>query len=190
MSNPMKRAVFLDRDGVINKAVVINGKPYPPANLDAMELIPYVSEGLDILSKEGYLLIVITNQPDVARKKLSRHSVEEIHTYLGHCLPITEFKTCYHSDEHHCDCRKPAPGALLSAAKKYTIDLSKSYMIGDRWRDIEAGEQAGCQTIFIDYAYAEKQPTTMNFRVQTFKEAVHIILGRNLDVQINQRIKN
>lgn len=175
--NEMRRAVFLDRDGVINRAVVDKGKPYPPANLAAMEILPTVPEALEQLSAAGFMLIVITNQPDVARGTTAKATVEEINHYLATHLPIDEFRTCYHLDEHQCHCRKPAPGSLLAAAKKHQINLNQSYMIGDRWRDIEAGEQAGCKTIFIDYGYDEKQPTSMNFSVQTLREAAQIIVG-------------
>ena len=155
----LRRAVFLDRDGVINHSVVIDGKPYPPENVAAMKILPGVPQALKALSKAGFLLIVITNQPDVAKGMTSRETVEEIHNYMAACLPIDEFRTCFHQDSDGCDCRKPSPGALLAAAKSHHIDLEKSYMVGDRWRDVEAGQQAGCKTIFIDYRYKEKQPS-------------------------------
>lgn len=175
----MRRAIFLDRDGVLNRARVVDGKPYPPENLATMEILPGVSSALKALSNAGFLLIVITNQPDVAKGITSRETVEDINNHLKDCLPIDEFRTCFHDNEDGCDCRKPAPGALLSAAKKHRINLLQSYMIGDRWRDVEAGERAGCKTIFIDYGYQEKQPTTMHFKVQNLKEAAFIILGES-----------
>lgn len=174
-----RQAVFLDRDGVINRSVVRNGKPFPPENLAAMELIPGVPEAMQLLTNQGFLLIVVTNQPDVAKGITARDTVEEINGYLKNCLPIDEIFTCYHDDQANCDCRKPAPGSLLSAAQKHHIDLEKSYMIGDRWRDIEAGERAGCRTIFIDYGYDEKQPITMNYKVETLLEAAYVILEEN-----------
>ena len=170
-----RRAVFLDRDGVINRAVVVNGKPYPPENLQAMEILPGVPAALTALSAAGFLLIVITNQPDVARGTTLKATVDEINQYLTASLPIDECRTCFHDDSAACDCRKPLPGALLAAAKMHDIDLEKSFMIGDRWRDIEAGERAGCRTIFIDYGYDEKQPLSMNFCVKTLEEASKII---------------
>ena len=173
----MRRAVFLDRDGVINRAVVRDGKPYPPANLSEMEILPGVPEALAFLHEAGFLLVVITNQPDVARGITPKVLVEEINRHLSRLLPIDEFRTCYHDDDEECGCRKPSPGALLAAARQHSIDLTKSYMIGDRWRDIEAGQRAGCQTIFVDYGYFEKQPESFNHRVQTLDEAAHIILG-------------
>jgi D-glycero-D-manno-heptose 1,7-bisphosphate phosphatase len=174
----MKRAVFLDRDGVINRAMVRDGKPYPPPNLSKLEILPGVPDALDLLHNAGFLLIVVTNQPDVARGTTQVSVVEEINTYLINCLPIDEFQTCYHDNFDKCDCRKPFPGALLAAAKKYDIELSRSYMIGDRWKDIEAGRSAGCKTIFIDYGYSEKQPKFVDYRVGSLSEAAKVILGR------------
>lgn len=172
----MRTAVFLDRDGVINRAVVREGRPYPPANLAAMEILPGVAEAMKALHDAGFLLIVVTNQPDVARGTTSRAVVEEINNCLASCLPIDEFRTCYHDSKDGCNCRKPLPGALLAAAKQNDINLAQSYMIGDRWRDTEAGENAGCQTVFIDYGYAEKQPESVNHRVGSLAEAAQIIL--------------
>ncbi len=173
----MKRAVFLDRDGVINRALVRDGKPYPPANLAELEILPGVSDALHALHDAGYMLIVVTNQPDVARGTTPMAVVEEINNYRANRLPIDEFRTCYHDSDDGCDCRKPLPGALLNAATKHGIDLGESYMVGDRWRDIEAGQRASCKTIFIDYGYDEKQPETLNYRVKSLKEAAQFILG-------------
>lgn len=173
----MAEAVFLDRDGVINRAVVRDGKPYPPANLGEMEILRGVEDALAKLKAAGYLLVVVTNQPDVARGTTPRETVEEINDFLGSVLPIDEFRTCYHDSGDGCDCRKPLPGSILAAAEKYGIQLSASFMVGDRWRDIEAGEKAGCQTIFIDHGYNEKQPETADYRVLSLSEAADVILG-------------
>jgi D-glycero-D-manno-heptose 1,7-bisphosphate phosphatase len=174
----MKRAVFLDRDGVINRAIVRDGKPYPPADLAALEILPGVSDAMHSLHEAGWLLIVVTNQPDVARGTTPRANVEAINAHLQKCLPIDEFRTCYHDSGDECDCRKPQPGALLTAANAHGIELALSYMVGDRWRDTEAGERAGCKTIFLDYGYDEKQPEKFNHRVRSLAEATDIILGR------------
>jgi len=172
----MRQAVFLDRDGVINRAVVREGKPYPPANLTELEILPGVLEALNSLHNEGWLLIVVTNQPDVARGTTALSNVETINRHLQQCLPIDEFRVCYHDNQSGCDCRKPLPGLLTAAALTHDIDLNRSYMVGDRWRDIEAGKHAGCKTFFIDYGYAEKQPTSMNFVVSSLLDASEIIL--------------
>lgn len=172
----MRRAVFLDRDGVINRAIVREGKPYPPANLTEMEILPGVSEALVTLHNAGYLLIVVTNQPDVARGTTPKAIVEEINNHLANCLPIDEFRTCYHDSADGCNCRKPLPGAIIAAANRHNIDLDESYMVGDRWRDIEAGQRAGCKTLFVDYGYDEKQPESFNYRVASLGEAAELIL--------------
>lgn len=173
----MRRAVFLDRDGVINRAIVRDGKPYPPASLVELDILPGVHEALQKLHDANYLLIVVTNQPDVARGTSKRGDVELINTYLSSQLPIDDFKTCFHDSGDKCNCRKPLPGSLLEAAQEHNIDLSKSFMVGDRWRDIEAGSSAGCKTFFINYHYAEKTPDAPDFVVSSLLEAKKIILG-------------
>lgn len=173
----MKRAVFLDRDGVINRAEVRSGRPYPPATLAGLEILPGVAEAMQLLHRANWLLIVVSNQPDVARGVVPMSDVEKINKYLRQTLPIDEIRTCYHDDLDCCNCRKPLPGALLAAAKDYCINLESSYMVGDRWRDIEAGMQAGCKTFFLDYGYKERQPESYNYRVRSLAEAAEIILG-------------
>jgi len=173
----MKRAVFLDRDGVINRAVVRDGKPHPPDNLAVLEVLPGVKEALTALRRAGFFLIVVTNQPDVARGVTKKEAVEEINAFLALNLPLDEFRTCYHDTNDDCECRKPRPGSLLASASAHGIDLKKSFMVGDRWRDIEAGQLAGCKTVFIDYGYAEKQPECVDFRVKSLLEGARIILG-------------
>jgi D-glycero-D-manno-heptose 1,7-bisphosphate phosphatase len=173
----MKAAVFLDRDGVINRAYVREGKPYPPSNIDELEVLPGVAKALKDLHESGYLLVVVTNQPDVARGTIAREVVDQINQHLSGLLPIDEFRVCFHDNNDNCDCRKPLPGAILSSAREHGIDLGMSYMVGDRWRDIEAGKSAGCGNIFIDYGYDEKQPESVDFRVQSLAEAAEIILG-------------
>jgi len=173
----MLKAVFLDRDGVINKVSVVDGKPYPPRNLDELELIPGVDQAILQLRDRGYFCIVVTNQPDVGRGKVSKETVESINQFLIQHLAIHEIVSCYHDDHENCGCRKPKPGSLLKAALKYNIDLNKSFMVGDRWRDIEAGQNAGCKTFFIDYQYNEKQPQNPTYKVKSLTDAVNIILN-------------
>ena len=173
----MRRAVFLDRDGVINRAIVRDGKPYPPASLAELEILPGVREALQKLHYANYLLVVVTNQPDVARGISKREDVELINAFLSAQLPIDDFKTCYHDSGDGCNCRKPLPGALIEAAQEHNIDLSKSFMVGDRWRDVEAGSSAGCKTFFINYRYAEQKPDAPDFIVSSLLEAKTIILG-------------
>ncbi len=174
----VRRAVFLDRDGVINRAVVREGKPYPPAAADEAEVLPGVAAALQRLKAAGYLLVVVTNQPDVARGTQSRAGVEAIHARLASELPIDEFLSCYHDDDHRCPCRKPKPGLILEAARAHGVDLSASVMVGDRWRDVEAGRRAGCATVFLDYGYAERKPEQPDAVVGSLAEAADWILSR------------
>lgn len=172
----MRRAVFLDRDGVINKAFVRNGVPHPPSSVKEVEILPGVLEALCELRAANYLLVVITNQPDVARGIISRANVESINKYLASRLPLDVFRTCFHDSKDSCSCRKPMPGSIYSAAVEYEIDLSKSFMIGDRWRDIDAGIAAGCTTFFINYGYDEKITNAPDFIVSSLSEVKNIIL--------------
>ena len=169
-------AVFLDRDGVINEAILRKGKPYPPVSLDQLVILPGVLDALSSLRAAGFLLIVVTNQPDVARGSTSKESVDLLNAALKERLPLDAIFTCYHDNADNCDCRKPKPGLLLTAARDFGIDLACSYMVGDRRCDVEAGRQAGCKTFYIDYGYAEKQPEFFNFRVSSLQEAALMIL--------------
>jgi D-glycero-D-manno-heptose 1,7-bisphosphate phosphatase len=171
------KAVFLDRDGVLNRAIVRGGKPYPPAGLAELEILPDVPEALAVLKTAGFLLLVVTNQPDVARGRQQRTVVENIHEKLRASLPLDDFFVCYHDDRDACDCRKPKPGLLLQAAMKYRLDLAGCYMIGDRWRDIDAGHAAGCRTAWIDRGYLESTPAQPpDVRVESCLEAAAWII--------------
>jgi D-glycero-D-manno-heptose 1,7-bisphosphate phosphatase len=147
--------VFLDRDGVINRSVVRNGKPYPPASVDELEIIPGTVNSLRRLADAGYLLLGVTNQPDVARGGQTREAVEAINARIVAALPIREIFTCYHDNRDDCPCRKPKPGLILRGAEKYRSDMSRSWMVGDRWKDVSAGKAAGLRTVFVNYNYDE-----------------------------------
>jgi len=153
----VRRAVFLDRDGVLNEPVVRDGHPYPPSGLHELTIVPDAEPALARLKQCGFLLVVVTNQPDVARGTSTQADVERIHQHLAGHLPLDDFFTCYHDDADRCDCRKPLPGLLVKAAAQYGIDLAKSYLVGDRWRDIDAGFAAGCRTVLIDRYYNERK---------------------------------
>ncbi len=152
MSSP---AVFLDRDGIINRAIVREGKPYPPVCMEDVEILPGSLSSLPRLAALGYILIGVTNQPDVARGLQSIETVNSINALIQSRLPVREIFVCYHDDIDNCDCRKPKPGLILQAVRKYDIDLSRSWMVGDRWKDIAAGQAVGLKTIFVDYQYTE-----------------------------------
>lgn len=172
----MSRAVFLDRDGVINHSPVRNGHPYAPTSLKKFQLLPDVTEALKLLRKAHFYLIIVTNQPDVGKGEVNREIVEQMHNKLRTLLPIDDIKVCYHTDEDRCECRKPKPGMLLEAAKEWTIELTESFMVGDRWRDIGAGKLAGCKTILIDRGYQEPQVHQPEFVTTSLLEASKIIL--------------
>ena len=172
----MKRAVFLDRDGVINKVIVCDGKPYPPRNLDELEILPGIAENLKRLNSAGFMVIVVTNQPDVARRTQTRETVESINAAIKSQLSIDEILVCYHDNADYCFCRKPQPGSLLQSAEKYGLSLKDCFMVGDRWSDIEAGKSAGCKTILIKYHYEETKNVKPDFCVDDFCQAVDAIL--------------
>jgi len=153
-----RRAAFVDRDGVINRALIRDAKPYPPRSLDELQVLPGVAEGLSALRALGFLNIVVTNQPDVARGKVGRATVESLHRQLAAELAIDAFYVCWHDDADNCDCRKPRPGLIVQAARDHDISIARSFLVGDRWRDIAAGQQAGCKTVWIDCGYDEQRP--------------------------------
>ena len=177
------RAVFLDRDGVINRALEREGKPYPPTNLAEFEILPGVPEACAKLKQAGFLLVVATNQPDVGRGTLAQSVVEAIHAHMCKSLPIDRVEVCFHPGKgaSDCDCRKPKPGLLLRAARALGIDLAQSWMVGDRWRDMDCGHAAGCRTVFIDYGYAEVLRQLPDFRAKNITEAAQVILDAKED---------
>ena len=175
--NQLTPAVFLDRDGVINQALVRSGRPFPPKSIDELVITPEARSTFFTLSKAGYKLIGITNQPDVARGTQTREVVEQINALLLDQLPIEEIFVCYHDNNDQCNCRKPKPGLIIEAAQKYKIDLKNSYMIGDRWTDVEAGRRAGCKTFFIDYEYNEiKLDITPDYIIKNISEVMKWII--------------
>jgi D-glycero-D-manno-heptose 1,7-bisphosphate phosphatase len=171
------KAVFLDRDGVLNQPVVRDGKPFPPASVDQLIVYPDAAAALARLKRAGYLLVVVTNQPDVARGTTGRAAVEAINGAVGAALGVDDFFVCWHDDADGCGCRKPKPGLLLEGAERYAIDLNRSFLIGDRWRDIDAGAAAGCRTVLIDRGYRERAPDNApDFRAESIGEAVGWVL--------------
>lgn len=174
----MKRAVFLDRDGVINRPIVKDGIPYPPSDLSELDIPDDVPQALGQLREFGFRLIVVSNQPDVARGVQSEEAVLAINSALQDRLAIDEFRVCFHDDGDNCACRKPLPGMLLEAAAGKDIDLAASFMIGDRWRDVEAGKRAGCGTILIDHGYDERFESEPDRVVKSLSEAAQWILSQ------------
>jgi D-glycero-D-manno-heptose 1,7-bisphosphate phosphatase len=146
----VNRAVFLDRDGVLNRTIVRNRVACAPASLAELEILPGVPEALSILRARGFRLIVVTNQPDVSRGLIRRAEVEAIHARMRQQLALDDIRVCYHDDRDGCACRKPSPGMLYAAAVEAEIVLARSFMVGDRWRDIDAGHRAGCRTLLVN----------------------------------------
>lgn len=172
----MVRAVFLDRDGVLNANVDRAGKPVAPTRVEDLRLLDGVAPAVQALKAAGFLTIVVTNQPDVATGRASQTSVEDINREVARAMPIDAFYVCYHIDADNCACRKPKPGLLLSAAGAHGVDLPSSYLVGDRWRDIEAGQAVGCKTVLVDNGYPQERPCTPTVMVSSLPEAVTWIL--------------
>jgi D-glycero-D-manno-heptose 1,7-bisphosphate phosphatase len=164
-------AVFLDRDGVLNEAFVRDGVPTPPRSLEEFRVLPGVAQACAELRQAGFVLVVVTNQPDVARGTLTSADVEELHERLRSLVPLDEICVCLHDDSDACTCRKPQPGMLLNAAARLNLDLARSASVGDRWRDIEAARRAGVKAIYVERHYAEPAPVGADVAVADLTEA-------------------
>jgi len=173
----MNRAVFLDRDGVLNRAIVREGKPYAPKNTEEIEMLPDVPKAILSLRAAGYMTIVVTNQPDVGRGDIQQSTAEDINARIKLESGVDEIRVCYHSGDQDCICRKPKPGMLLHAAEEHNLSLAESFMIGDRWRDIDAGKAAGCKTVWIRSNYSERLPYNADAIVESMAEAASAILA-------------
>lgn len=175
-----KRAVFLDRDGVLNRPVVRDGRPFPPAQINEFELYPDAVDACAQLKKAGFLLVVVTNQPDVGRGTQRREIIEAMHTKLRDAIPsLDAIEVCFHAGAAHgepCECRKPKSGMLLRAAAALDIDLKQSFLIGDRWRDVDCAHAAGCRAVFIDHGCRETLREEPEFTVSNLSDAVSAIL--------------
>ena len=175
--NVRRPAVFLDRDGVINRTHVVAGVPHPPASVAECEVLPGVPEAMALLKAEGLVLVVVTNQPDVARGSQTRAAVEEINACLRSQLPIDAVYVCYHDNADGCDCRKPKPGMLIRAAEEHHLDLASSFMVGDRSGDVLAGAAAGCKTFLVDLPYSKADRCCPDAKVADLPEAARQIVG-------------
>ena len=171
-----RRAVFLDRDGVLVRALIRQGRPFSVRRPEDLEILPGAAEACSAFREAGLLTIVVTNQPDVARGDLALGDLSAMHAALVDRIPVDAVLFCPHDDTDGCPCRKPAPGLLLEAAGRFGISLSQSVMVGDRWRDIEAGARAGCRTVFVDAGYHERQPEPPDLTVTSLAEALPWIL--------------
>ena len=172
-----KPSIFLDRDGVVVKTHIRAKKPFAVNNINDFVILPGVKEAIKELKRLGFLVIIVTNQPDISKGLIKIATINKMHEMLMSQLALDDIKLCPHLSEDKCNCRKPNPGMLLEAAKEYSINLKNSYMIGDRVSDIKAGEKAGCKCIFIDHGYAETESENfeINMIVKSLPEAVNLI---------------
>ncbi len=169
----MNKAIFLDRDGVINKVIIKDNKPFSPRTFEEFKLFSDILNPLKYLKKAGFLIFIITNQPDIARGLMKESELNKMHETIKNTLPIDEIVVCPHDDADNCNCRKPKPGMLFYLAEKWKVNLKKSYLIGDTWKDMEAGKTADCITILIDTVY--NQDVKCDYRVKDLNEAIKFI---------------
>ena len=172
----MNKAVFLDRDGVINKPIVIEGKSYAPQSLKDFKIFPKVKVAVKKLRNNGFKVFVISNQPDIGNKLIKKKTLNQMHKLLKSKVPVNKIYFCPHTRNDKCKCRKPNPGMIIKASKDSGILLKESYVIGDRKTDIDAGLKAGCKTIFVNHNYVEKKPTKQEKTVKSLHAAVKYIL--------------
>ncbi len=170
-----RSAAFLDRDGVLVRSLLRYGKPHAPTCFEDFEILPGSEKAVDLLRQAGFLLVLATNQPDVGNGLVSREEVERMNEALDRALNLDAIKVCFHGQHEGCDCRKPLPGMLLDAAREMSIDLNRSYMVGDRRSDVEAGHAAGCRTVFIDQGYDRPEKILPDFTVGSVVEAAEVI---------------
>lgn len=167
--------MFLDRDGVLNETVLVDGNLAPPRNEDEFRLIEGVVDAVDRLRFAGFVLIVVTNQPDVARGTQTIDVIEAMHEKLRSLIAIDDIVTCVHDDGDACPCRKPKPGMLNGAILRYGLDPTRSFMVGDRWRDVTAGRLAGCTTVLVGPDWESPMPDEPDLRARDLREAADMI---------------
>ena len=176
----LNRAVFFDRDGVLNDAIVRDGVPHPPGSLEELRVVPSARRAVDRVREAGYLAVAITNQPDAARGLTSIETIRAINARLEREAGLDAVYTCFHDDGDECACRKPKPGLLVRAAEEHDLDLQRCYVIGDRVKDVECGRAAGCTTIFLDFHYGETVlPVDADITAASLDEAIGAILVRS-----------
>lgn len=174
-----KKAIFLDRDGVVNIPIIKNGKSFAPRKLNDFKFYPYTKDNIQKLKNNNYMIFIITNQPDIGNNLLNKNILDQMHYRIKKYIPIDGISTCLHSQKDGCKCRKPKPKMIKDIVNKYKINVIRSFMIGDRKSDILAGKSAGCRTIFIDRNYFEIKPKVQDFTVKSMNQAVLTILNNS-----------
>jgi D-glycero-D-manno-heptose 1,7-bisphosphate phosphatase len=175
----MTPAVFLDRDGVLNKVFVRAGTTHPPARPEEFEFLPGVVEACRTLHSAGFGLVVVSNQPDVARGIQTREGVEALNDLVRSALPVLDVHCCFHDGPEGCPCRKPRPGLLLNAAERWALDLPESFLVGDRWSDVLAGQSAGCRSVLIETPFSGSARCRPEYSCSSLLEAAEWILRQN-----------
>jgi D-glycero-D-manno-heptose 1,7-bisphosphate phosphatase len=172
---PQRRAVFLDRDGVLNRVVLRDGRPASPRSLEEVVLEAGAARAAVTLREAGFLLFVVTNQPDLARGLLTPAVHDSIVERVREVVAPDDLMVCPHDDRHDCACRKPRPGMLVGLAERWSVDLASSYMVGDSWKDMEAGRAAGCRVILIRADY--NRGVAADHTVASLAEATEVIIN-------------
>lgn len=173
----VRPAVFLDRDGVLARTDLVEGRPVAVRDVGRFALLDGAAEAVRRLKAAGFATVVVTNQPEIARGGVSAAEVAKMHEILSAAMPLDAIEVCPHDEPEGCDCRKPRPGMLFRAAARLDLDLAASYMVGDRWRDVGAGRTAGCRTIRIEAGYAEPEGPSADRIAADITEAVAIVLA-------------
>ncbi len=172
----LRPGVFFDRDGVLNAAVIRAGHPFPPSTVEELLIDPDAPGAVQRLRDLGFAIVIVTNQPDVARGTTTARIVEAINERVATAIRADGVYTCFHDRQDDCECRKPRPGMLLTAAAKHRLELGRSYMVGDRWSDIAAGRDARCRTVWIERGYDEQAPTNPDARCSSLLNACNWII--------------
>ena len=172
----MRRAVFLDRDGVLTRLVQRDGRAASPRALAEFVVLPDAPPAVEALRRADLLAVVVTNQPDIARGALAPAELRRMHHRLLRAVPLDAIYTCPHDDADGCQCRKPKPGLLVRAAEELQISLKDSWMVGDSWKDIEAGKAAGCTTLLVEPAGAAPAGIAADSVVSGLAVAAEVIL--------------
>ena len=178
----INKAVFFDRDGVLNRAIIKDKKPYAPRNFSKFVLYKSTPEFIKILCNKGYKIFLVTNQPDIGNGFTDLSELNKMHDYLCSLIKFDEIFVCLHSQSQKCICRKPSPFFVLEAKKKYNLNLKNSYFIGDRYSDYQTANKAGCNFLFIDRFYRETPIFSYKKSYKHVNECIKHILGSNNDV--------